>query len=53
MTTSKCVYGKVTETNLVHRNSEHLEKKKKNKIKGQKWNAKKQLKKMKNVSGRK
>ena len=29
LTTDKCVNGKVTETNLVHRNSENLKKKKK------------------------
>ena len=27
MTTNKCVYGKITKTNLVQRNSENLKKK--------------------------
>ena len=30
MTTNKCVYGKITKTNLVQRNSENLEEKKRN-----------------------
>ena len=37
MTTNICVYGKNTETNIVHRNSENLGKK----IKRKDWNAKK------------
>ena len=41
MTTNECVSGKVTETNLVHRNTENLEKKNNNNKKGKKWNAKK------------
>ena len=42
MTISKCVYGKVTKTNLVQRNSENLEKKNKRKLKKKKkWNTEK------------
>ena len=46
MTTSKYVYGKITETHLVQRNSENHGKKYKE-IK--KWNAKKKLKNVKCV----
>ena len=39
MTTNERVYGKVIETNLVQRNSENLEKKKKIKENKKIWNA--------------
>ena len=50
MATNECVYGKVTETNLVHRISENLGKQYLN---GKNMNAKKELQNTYNINGRK